>query len=151
MHIAVNLCRSHEKEWLSRLQHGQLLVLKNGIHPFMFQPEVCEEFRARAKAFTAEAHGEAPQADASSAQTHEDVDAAVTAVTGTAAEAAAEPKGVSKGQAGVGPTPAPGVGTVIASVLTNFWPGKKEPAAPSSNTGTSDGSLLRAGARSAVA
>jgi hypothetical protein len=120
-------------------------VLKNGIHQFMFQPEVCKEFRARAKAFTAEAHGEAPQPGASSAQTHEDVDAAVTTVTGSSAGAAAEPKGVSRGQGAVG------VGTVISNVLANFWPGKKEPVAPSSNAGTSDGSLLEAGVRSAVA
>jgi hypothetical protein len=123
-------------------------VLKNGIHQFMFQPEVCEEFRARAKAFTAKAHGEEPQAGASSAQTREDVDAAVTTVTGSAAGAAAEPKGVSKGQAAVG------VGTVISNVLANLWPRKKEPFAPSSNAGTGgpcDGSLVQAGVRSAVA
>lgn len=47
--------RSHEKVWLSLLKHGRLLVLKDGIHQFMFQPGAVTEFRKQAHSFAAAA------------------------------------------------------------------------------------------------
>lgn len=48
--------RSHEKVWLSLLQQGTLLVLKGGIHQFMLQPGIVDEYRKEAVAFASAAH-----------------------------------------------------------------------------------------------
>lgn len=150
------LRRSHEKVWVSLLQRGQLLVLHNGIHQFMFQPGVCQEWRARAKAFTAEAHGLKPDTDSTAANA-QGADGAVSAAAG---HVEALKQVDSKGQSSSAETPVltsggqngvPGVGTVVANVLAQFWPQKKKHVAPSSTAGTSDGSLLQAGPQSAVA
>lgn len=53
-------CRDHEHKWLSKLQHGGLLVLKGGGQQFMFQPEVCHDFRMNAEGFAAAADWDAP-------------------------------------------------------------------------------------------
>jgi hypothetical protein len=57
---AVAVCRDHKHKWLALLQHGGLLVLRDGVEQFMYQPGVCHEFRMNAEAFAAAAAWDPP-------------------------------------------------------------------------------------------
>lgn len=138
------LCRSHGKKWLSYLKRGSLLVLRDGIHQFMFQPGVCLEFRKAAAQFAAEAEwdGTAAKAHASSTipQCPESVTAcpAASEQSNVAAEASTS-KGLSQGPGGVG------VGTVVWNVLAQLRPGHRaKQTGPNCSESACDGRLVAA-------
>lgn len=134
-------CRSHERKWLSLLPKGELLVLKDGIHPFMFQPGVCEVWRAHAVAFPAAAHGLRSTPKPSASTIPEELsDAGVCAVVTDWASGAGKLRVESSKPRGVG------LGALVGSVLAQFREASKQPAQQGSSAGTTDGSLLEAAA-----
>lgn len=127
--------------WFSLLKHGRLLVLKDGIHQFMFQPGAVTEFRKQAHSFAAAAfEGTAAELGTETAQGGE---ATNSAAAGTAAggqqDGAAEEVTVSVPRS-------VGIGVVVESVLAQFKPAKKQSAQDSKDGGP----LIGAGRDSAA-
>lgn len=126
-------------KWLSLLQKGELLVLKDGIHPFMFQPGVCEVWRAHAVAFPAAAQGLRCTPKPSASSIPEESDIGVCAVVTDWASGAGKIRVESSKPRGVG------LWALVSSVLAQFRPAsRQQPAQGSSRAGTTDGGLLPA-------
>lgn len=104
------------------MQHGRLLVLKDGIHAFMFQPGVCTVFRKEALQFAAAANWDGPQpvpepgASSGAEPAKDSIGTGTGTAAGTAdADAAAEHPVMA-------PPKAVGVGVVLENVLAQFKP-----------------------------
>lgn len=137
--------RSHEKKWLSLLRKGELLMLKNGIHPFMFQAGVAEVWRAHAVAFPAAAHGlRCTPKPSAYAIPEEPEDAAVSTIVTDWASGAGklQPEVESKKERG------PGLGVLLSNLLAQFRKQQSPAAAQGSSAGTTDGGLLAGGGHS---
>lgn len=128
--------------WLALLKHGRLLVLKDGIHQFMFQPGAVTEFRKQAHSFAAAADwGSFTVAGTGAVQ---------GCVGGEATSSGAAAKTEGDGAADevtVSVLRSVGIVVVVESMLAQFKPAKKQQAQESKDGGP----RISAGRDSAVA